>query len=269
MDDDHVRPEQLLAPGDLLLDRDAVVDDELEVEVGDPDARVALARRRLADVAATPAEAEVAALDRVEQHRPVDRLGGHVRERGVALELGQPEVGPERGDDRADQVGQDVLRVVELDVGEVARCSRRCRRSGSRWVARSRACFLTGVGPGGGRHYTSGGRRLPRRPTDWRTIARHGPRRQRMPPSVIATRPSSMGSSPASSTTQAADRIELVHTEVDPGYEGRGIGAGLARFALDEARRRGFWSSPAARTSGATWRSTRRTTTSSIGMTAG
>ena len=38
----------------------------------------------------------------------------------------------------------------------------------------------------------------------------------------------------------AGDRIDLVHTEVDPGYEGRGIGAGLTRFALDEARRRGL-----------------------------
>ena len=70
-------PEELLAAGDLLLDGHAVVDDELEVEVRDPDARVALARGRLADVAAAPAEPEVAALDRVEQHRPVDRLGGH------------------------------------------------------------------------------------------------------------------------------------------------------------------------------------------------
>ena len=51
---------------------DAVVDDELEVEVRDPDAGVALARGRLADVAPAPPEAEVAALDRVEQHRPVD-----------------------------------------------------------------------------------------------------------------------------------------------------------------------------------------------------
>ena len=38
----------------------------------------------------------------------------------VAFELGQPEVRPERRDDGADEVGQDVLRVVELDVGEVA-----------------------------------------------------------------------------------------------------------------------------------------------------
>ncbi len=73
MDDDHVRPDELLLAGDLVLDRRAEVDDELEVEIGDPRARVALAGRRLADVAPTPPEPEVAALDGVEQHRAVDR----------------------------------------------------------------------------------------------------------------------------------------------------------------------------------------------------
>ena len=96
VDDDHVRPEELLAAGDRLLDRRAVMDHELEVEVRDPDAGVALARGRLADVPAAPAEAEVAALDRVEQHRAVDPVGGHEREGGVTLELGQPEVRPQR-----------------------------------------------------------------------------------------------------------------------------------------------------------------------------
>jgi hypothetical protein len=33
-------------------------------------------------------------------------------------------------------------------------------------------------------------------------------------------------------------RIALVHTEVAPAFEGRGVGAALARFALDDARRR-------------------------------
>jgi len=35
-------------------------------------------------------------------------------------------------------------------------------------------------------------------------------------------------------------RIALVHTEVAPAFEGRGIAAALARFALDDARRRGL-----------------------------
>ena len=121
MDDDDVGPEELLAAGDLLHDRRAVVDDELEVEIRDPDAGVALARRRLADVASAPPEPEVAALDRVEEHRPVDRLADHVGERGIAFELGEPEVRPKRRDDGADEVREDVLRMVQLDVGKVAR----------------------------------------------------------------------------------------------------------------------------------------------------
>jgi predicted GNAT family acetyltransferase len=35
-------------------------------------------------------------------------------------------------------------------------------------------------------------------------------------------------------------RIALVHTEVRPEHEGQGVGAALARFALDDARRRGL-----------------------------
>jgi len=33
-------------------------------------------------------------------------------------------------------------------------------------------------------------------------------------------------------------RLALIHTEVLPAFEGRGVAAGLTRFALDEARRR-------------------------------
>jgi predicted GNAT family acetyltransferase len=35
-------------------------------------------------------------------------------------------------------------------------------------------------------------------------------------------------------------RIALIHTEVPPIYEGRGVGSALVRFALDDARRRGL-----------------------------
>lgn len=34
--------------------------------------------------------------------------------------------------------------------------------------------------------------------------------------------------------------LVLVHTEVDPAFEGRGIGGALARFALDDARAQGL-----------------------------
>ncbi len=38
---------------------------------------------------------------------------------------------------------------------------------------------------------------------------------------------------------RAPGRIILVHTEVDPAFEGRGVGSALARFALEDARARG------------------------------
>src|SRR4029079_14063540 len=63
----------------------------------------------------------IAALDRVEQHRAVDRLGRHLGQSGVALQVGGAKVRTKRRDDGADEVRQDVLRVVELDVGEMAR----------------------------------------------------------------------------------------------------------------------------------------------------
>jgi uncharacterized protein len=33
-------------------------------------------------------------------------------------------------------------------------------------------------------------------------------------------------------------RIALIHTEVSPAHQGRGVASALARFALDDARRR-------------------------------
>lgn len=35
------------------------------------------------------------------------------------------------------------------------------------------------------------------------------------------------------------DAIDLVHTEVDPAFEGQGLGSKIARFALDDARAKG------------------------------
>lgn len=36
----------------------------------------------------------------------------------------------------------------------------------------------------------------------------------------------------------AGELLVLTHTEVEPRFEGRGVGSALARFALDDARRR-------------------------------
>ena len=105
---------------DPLADDLPVVGDDLQVEVRDEDAGVALAARRLADVAEPAAEGEVAPLDDVLELRPVHRLGDRIDEGRVTLELGELEGRPEGAHDRPDQVGQDVLRMVELGAGEEA-----------------------------------------------------------------------------------------------------------------------------------------------------
>jgi uncharacterized protein len=38
----------------------------------------------------------------------------------------------------------------------------------------------------------------------------------------------------------AGELVVLTHTEVDPGYEGAGVGGALARAALDDIRERGL-----------------------------
>lgn len=37
----------------------------------------------------------------------------------------------------------------------------------------------------------------------------------------------------------APGRVDMIHTEVMPGYEGQGLGSRLAKFALEHARRAG------------------------------
>ena len=40
------------------------------------------------------------------------------------------------------------------------------------------------------------------------------------------------------------NRVRFVHTEVDPAYEGQGLGSKLAAYALDDVRRRGMKAVP-------------------------
>lgn len=42
----------------------------------------------------------------------------------------------------------------------------------------------------------------------------------------------------------AQDLIVFSHTEVEPAYEGRGVGSALARAGLDDVRRRGLKAMP-------------------------
>ena len=120
MDDDHVAPDEFLPPRHPLPCDEPVMGDELQVEPGHPYAGVALARRRLADVADAALEGEVAVLDDVAEAGAVDRRRRHVDECGVALELRELEGRAQRADDHVDEIGEDVLSVVELHAGQVA-----------------------------------------------------------------------------------------------------------------------------------------------------
>ena len=119
--DDHVGSDQLLAPRDPVADDRAVMHDDLEVQARHEQAGVALAGGRLGDVAQPPSEREVHALDGVEQLRAVEAFGDHVGEGRVAFELGQSEGRLQRPDDGRHEVGQDVLGVIELGAGQIAR----------------------------------------------------------------------------------------------------------------------------------------------------
>ena len=120
VNEDDVAAGEFLAARHLLLDELAVVADELEVEILHLAAGVALAGGRLLDVAKPLPEGEIGRLDGVLEHRAVDLVGDRVEEGRVALELGEPERRPQPPHHRVHHVGDDVLRVVELDAGEKA-----------------------------------------------------------------------------------------------------------------------------------------------------
>ena len=114
VDDDDVRPGQLVATGDAAPDERAVVDEHLEVELGSQPARVAVTGRRLIDAAQPAPEGEVRRFDRVEQEGPVGAAVLDEHEGGIALELGQPERRFQTADDRLEQVAGDDRRMLHL-----------------------------------------------------------------------------------------------------------------------------------------------------------
>ena len=125
-------------------------------------------------------------------------------ERRVALQLGQPEVRPERRDDGADQVGQDVLGVVELDIGEVAGVP---GDVGDQEAGRLRAC---GHGP-----FAPQAR--PARAASLRPGLDIERRRPEAPPSLI-------DGVPVAASGGDAPQPDLVVAHDDHGVDVRGVG---------------------------------------------
>jgi hypothetical protein len=93
MHDDHIGAGELLAAGHLVLDERAVMRDELDVQILHLGAGLAGAGGRLADVAQPSPEGEIGGFHRVLQQRSVHLLAHRIDERGIALELRQPEGG--------------------------------------------------------------------------------------------------------------------------------------------------------------------------------
>ena len=119
VDDDDVRPGQLVPAGDTTPDERAVVDEQLEVEPGSQPARIAVAGRRLVDAPQPAPKGEVGRLDRVEQEGPVGAPILDEQERRIALELGQPERRLQAADDRLEEVAGDGRRVLHLAARQV------------------------------------------------------------------------------------------------------------------------------------------------------
>jgi len=104
----------------LLLDEGPAVREELQVQLGDPAARIALAARRHRDRPLPALEREVAGLEGRQEAVAVDEVAGVEAEDRVALELRQPQRAYQLPRDHSQQVREDVVRVLQLDPAEIA-----------------------------------------------------------------------------------------------------------------------------------------------------
>src|SRR5205823_621710 len=102
----------------------AEVHDELQVERRHGDAGLALAARPAGNTVALAGEAEVRALQRLEQVVAERRGGGQVDVDRVAFQLDQLDRRVAAVDDRLDQLRQDVLGVIQLRAGQVGGVAR-------------------------------------------------------------------------------------------------------------------------------------------------
>ncbi len=107
MDDDDVGSGELVATGDLRPDVRAVMDEQLQVQLGRKATRVAVTAGRLINASQPAAEGEVRSLDRVEEQRCVGAPVLDPQEGRVALEFRQPERRIQATDNRLKQVAGD------------------------------------------------------------------------------------------------------------------------------------------------------------------
>jgi hypothetical protein len=122
MGHDHVGPDQLAAPSDIVLDERAVVGTELEIELWRAPAGVARAARSQRHRATAAGKREVCRLERPQQSDAVDRLAlWRDAEHGVALKLGQSQRRAQPIGDHPQQVSENVVGMLELYAREVSR----------------------------------------------------------------------------------------------------------------------------------------------------
>jgi hypothetical protein len=120
MGEHHIGAHELAASGDIVLDERAVVRAELQIELRRPPARVAGAAGGEGDGSTASCEREIRGLERLEQRSAAERCRlRRDAENRVALELRQPERRAEPGCDHAEQVGEDVMGVLELYTRQV------------------------------------------------------------------------------------------------------------------------------------------------------
>jgi hypothetical protein len=91
MGENDVGADELPAAGHVMLDERPMVGQELQVEIRDSAARIALAGRGRGDRPLPAGESEIAGLDRRQERWTVDFVVGIAAENRVALKLRQPQ----------------------------------------------------------------------------------------------------------------------------------------------------------------------------------
>lgn len=117
-------PGQLLAPLARTEDEVSEVHEELQIQVGQLRAGGAVAADGVLDAAQASPEGEVALLDHVQEHRPVQIALERIAECGIALELVHADDPLEAVHHGRGHVGHHILGVLERTRDDVVRVAR-------------------------------------------------------------------------------------------------------------------------------------------------